>query len=464
MCLLLLALTFLTCPLYALPKLKTWHEKKGSYDHKFFIEAEGEFKLAFVRGMNYGLSEWYDYNYKPEHNVTERTLGGHPNGNQSALFNQVMNPHDVIAHIGLAGSVFKDEPKSLKIIENNPLRVIVEATYFTMLSSRITKNFSLTTRYTIYPTGRIYIKNRMDFLTDYTLTLWRHATVSLGDPQHYAYGSMESGEAEFLGNNKMLVKNANWTPGQLKGMQFEQPKWTTWIIEDNTENEITLGKKIAGQSEAHTGTYKIGSSESLYGWLRGNDNTNPTGYSSKDSKYCYTYWDKNTPSPYSDYTRASILLVPAPQNEIKDSSYGHSWVGFKRHYFGGAYPIARKKGESITMHYMIHLGAENSKNLPDFRNSTISAPFANLYLQPESKVDYNWENGSYTMDSTTTSFQAQFNHPSPVAEFFGEKKPSVTIDDQALEQGVDYQLHQVDDRWIVQFYQDWKKGQNISIE
>jgi hypothetical protein len=164
-----------------IPDLRTWHIDEGEANHKFMIEAKGEFRLGFVRSMNYGLSEWYDLRFDPEakSNLTRRDLGEAANGFQGALFNQVINPHDVIAHIGLAGTRFKDEPRNFKIIENNARRVIVEATYFTMLSSTVTKDFKLKTRYVIYPTGRIYIHNTMIFINDYTLTTWRHATISL---------------------------------------------------------------------------------------------------------------------------------------------------------------------------------------------------------------------------------------------------------------------------------------------
>ena len=115
-----LILIFFNCTFISLsalagdiPDLRTWHIDKGQDSHRFMIEAKGEFRLGFVRSMNYGLSEWYDLHFDPEakSNLTRRDLGKSANGYQGALFNQVINPHDVIAHISLAGTRFKNVPR-----------------------------------------------------------------------------------------------------------------------------------------------------------------------------------------------------------------------------------------------------------------------------------------------------------------------------------------------------------------
>lgn len=446
------------------PDLRTWHIDEGKDSHRFMIEAKGEFRLGFVRSMNYGLSEWYDLKFDPnaKSNLTRRDLGTSKNGYQGALFNQVINPHDVIAHISLAGTRFKDEPRSLKIIENNTHRVIVEASYFTMLSATVSKEFKLTTRYAIYPTGRIYISNTMTFLKDYTLTTWRHATVSLGDPQHYAYGYKEKGVAELVDENTIRNPKANWVPGSLKNLLLQQPKWKTWIILDNTETEITVAK---GRSPLKSGSYQIGSHETIYGWLRGNNNTNPATWSKNESLYCFTYWDKTTPPPFTDYTRASILLAPSPNNEIKGTSGLHSWLGFKRHYFGGDFKISRKKGEQINQEYIIQIGEENSTLLPDIRSKESAAIYAHSYLTPQENLVFDRTNGVYQLDlKEKVSLSVTNEHPTPVLLCSSsQSEPKVEKNGAVLKAGINYKILKIADTWLLQWCQNWKAGDTYTL-
>jgi hypothetical protein len=450
------------------PDLQTWHSDEGQDTHRFIIEAKGEFRLGFVRSMNYGLSEWYDLKFDPEakNNLTRRDLGEKANGFQGALFNQVINPYDVIAHIGLAGTRFKDEPRSFTVIENTPRRVIVEASYFPMLSAIVTKDFKLTTRYVIYPTGRIYIHNTMTFLKDYTLTTWRHATVSLGDPQHYAYGTKEEGLVEIIAVNTLRNSKATWKPGSLKNMLLLQPKWNTWLILDNTETELTLAKKIGGKDSLKSGSYQIGSHETIYGWLRGNNNTNPASWSKDESKYCFTYWDKTTPSPFSDYARASVLLVPSPDNPIKGTSLLHSWLGFKRHYFGGDFKIRRKKGEKIHQNYLIQIGEENSGLLPDIRSKEVGAVYAESYLNPQAGLSFDRLDGAYLVDlNTDIEIPVLGHHPKPVLICRNSKNPpAIYKQGQLLISGTDYLLIQIDQSYLIQCLEDWNTGDIYKIQ
>jgi hypothetical protein len=400
-----------------LPELRTWHVAADTGAHRFFIEAPGEFRIGFVRAMNYGLSEWYDLHHDPDakSNLTRRDLGKAANGFQGALFNQVINPHDVIAHIGLAGTRFKDVEKTLEIIEDGPLRVIVEASYYTMLSSTVSKEFKLRTRYAIYPTGRIYIRNTLTFEADYTLTTWRHATISLGDPQHYAYGTKEKGTAELVDAATIRNPTAQWPPGALKNMVLQQPKWNTWLITDNTETQLTVGRQLSGRDALAPGAYEIGSSETVYGWLRGNSVTNPHAWSNKSAAFAFVYWDKTTPAPYADYSRASLLLAPAPENRFGGSPALHSWLGFKRYYYGGDMKIPGKKGEAIVQHYFIQLGAEESALLPDIRTADVGRPFATSYLTPIPGLTFDRSDGCYRLDlRQPTTITVAGRHPSPV--------------------------------------------------
>jgi len=454
----------------SVPDLKTWHVDEGKGSHRFFIEAEGEFRLGFVRSMNYGLSEWYDLKHDPkaESNLTRRDLGKSANGFQGALFNQVMNPHDVIAHIGLAGTRFKYVPKSLKIIENNARRVIVEAEYYTMLSAVVSKEFKLITRYAIYPTGRIYIKNSLVFKKDYTLTTWRHATVSLGDPQHYAYGTLESGEAELIDGKTLRNPKASWKPGSLKNMLLQQPKWNSWLIADNTETELTIGKRVSGTAALTTNTYDIGSSEIHYGWLRGNDLVNPHAWHKEQAAFNFTYWDKTTPAPLTDYARASILLAPHPENSVKGSSSLHSWMGFKRHYFGGDFKISGKKGEVLNQLYFIQLGTENSSLLPNIRSKEQGQDFAGSYLKPivgGVGVKYDYVNGCYRIDTKdAVTLSATASQPFPSFQVEGRKPSEIKINDSLLVVGKDYLTTQVGSDSLVQLLRSLAKGDTLYVK
>lgn len=460
---LFLFLTTLT-NVFAVPTLKTWHENEGKPEHKYYIEAKGEFKLTFVRSMNYGLSEWYDLKNDTEgkRNLTKRTLGKHGNGFQGALFNQVMNPYDVIAHIGLAGTTFKDEPKFLKIIEESEYRVIVETKCYPMLSSKVAKEYALITRYAIYPTGRIYITNTMLFEQDYTVTEWRHATVSLGDPLYYAYGTKEKGEIELIGKNRLRKKGANWTPGSLKNYELGQPKWNTWLIKDNTEDELIIDKQLAGRDPLKTGPYILGSHQTHYGWLRGNDNTNPHSWSSKMSRYAFVYWDKNTPAPYTDYTKASLLIAPHPENSIKNTASMHGWVGFKRYYFGTNDHITRKKGESITLNYLIQLGTENSKLLPNIINKENGGPYAENYLTKVEGLELDKVTGVYRIADLEKEIELGQTLFYPFFEFDKVESLSLQLNGENLSRK-DYKVHQKEKGSCIQLHKNLQKGDRLKI-
>ncbi|MCH2176110.1 MAG: hypothetical protein MK193_10335 [Lentisphaeria bacterium] len=465
-------LSFLFCICFSVysvevPDLKSWHVDEGGYEHRFYIESPGEFRLGFVRAMNYGPSEWYDLKFDPEakSNLLRRDLGDGANGFQGSLFNQVINPHDVIGHIGLAGSVFKDEPKTLKVVEANAVRVIVDTEYRAMLSRTCSQEFKLLTRYAIYATGRIYVKNTLLFEEDYTLTTWRHATVSLGDPQHYAYGTKENGEGVALDEQTFKVEGANWVPGSLKFMQFEQPKWKTWLISDNTKDTITIGQRKSGQGALMSGPYNIGSSETHFGWLRGNDQTNPHSWSRNESKFCFTYWDKSTPAPFTDYARSSVLLVPALSNPYKGSSNLHSWVGFKRHYFGGDFKVIGKKGESVTQYYLIQLGEEGSELLPDIRSSAVASKYAESYLKPQTEWEFNWEDGSYTFAAGDhKKLTVAVLHQTPVIAFKGPAEFSIFINDKEIKKGSGYKLSEQAGTSLIQFQKNWLPGDIVEIK
>jgi len=50
------------------------------------------------------------------------------------------------------------------------------------------------------------------------------------------------------------------------------------------------------------------------GWMRATATQNPYNYVSSQEDYVFAYWGPNTPNPYTNYTKASIMLVPSPNN------------------------------------------------------------------------------------------------------------------------------------------------------
>ena len=114
------------------------------------------------------------------------------------------------------------------------------------------------------------------------------------------------------------------------------------------------------------------------GWIRSTATQNPFSWTQNREPYIYAYWRQTTPSPYSNWTKASVLLVPNPRNPNPGGQGVHGWENWKRWYYGA--PLVLPAGGSVTQHYMIQLGTIGSSVLPNLSTGAVAQPIANQYL------------------------------------------------------------------------------------
>jgi len=409
-------------------------------DHTVIIESPGMFKLGFENGLNYGLSQWFDLVNDPQakvdisHNYTDY-LSAHAQG---ALFNQCLNPDDLIGHVASAKLHFKDTPRSIKIIESGPVRVIVENSYHPMLGKQ-NKTLLFNTRYVIYPTGKMFIKNIFTALKPQTITLWRNSILGVGDPAYSL--NADKGIIELTEKNVLTDKTKKWKLNQWKGYQITLPGWNSFEIAANTETTITVGKQLSGGKPLSSGEYTISTQRTKYGWLRGDSVKFPKTWHNKSSDFILACWDKTTPKPYSEWTKASVMLTPFPNNPKQGGGAGlHGWSGYKRTYYEyGKFEM--KQDEKITQYYMINLGAENSEFLPNIISKEIAKTYADDYRQPVilKNGEFSKQNGCYILNNHKIDFDAAgIERIYPVFQLTGNSTPKVKLNNAKLQEGKDY--------------------------
>ncbi|WDE95770.1 hypothetical protein PQO03_08585 [Lentisphaera profundi] len=359
-------------------ELKTSQEGKG-LNHKIIVESPGNFRLAFENGLNYGLSQWFDLKHDPDalFDLTDNATNYIPVHEQGALFNQCLNPDDLIAHVAGAKNHFKEVPRSIKVLERSPIKVVLENSHHPMLGKK-NEGLLFKTRYTIYPDGKIFIKNTLIAIEAQDITMWRNSIVGLSDPTYKV--NTDSGKMIIEADKTMTDKSKKWKTDQWSGYQLNLPDWRSYEIISNTENTLALGKQISGANKPLlAGDYKIDSRRTKFGWLRGDSVAFPKTWHEKTSKFIYAYWDPSTPEPYKSWSSASIMLVPSPANEKQGFGAGiHGWKGFKRMYYEyGSFSM--KKDESISQEYLLVLGSNTSKVLPDLRSREVALKIAEEY-------------------------------------------------------------------------------------
>ena len=186
-----------------------------------------------------------------------------------------------------AKNQFKDVPRSIKILESGPVRVVLENAHHPMLGKK-NEQILFKTRYTIYPNGKIFISNTFSASADQQITMWRNSIVGLSDPTYKVH--TESGEMIVVENNKIIEKDKKWKVNQWKGLQLNLPDWRSFDILSNTEDTLVLGKQVAGGKKALAGgKYKIDSNPLKFGWLRGDSVAFPKQWHQNSAKYIYAY-------------------------------------------------------------------------------------------------------------------------------------------------------------------------------
>lgn len=237
----------------------------------------------------------------------------------------------------------------------------------------------LKTAYTIYPTGRIGIIHSIKSEEKQVIELWRNSTISLGDPS-YRFDGVAKGNGTLKGT-VVADPSQCWKSDEFAGMQVNFPDWITYEILGNSATELNLGRQLTGGKSASDGSYWINSRNGKYGWLRCSDLQSPYSWQGSVSEYLREYWDPSTPEPYRNWTKASIMLVPKPDNPKQGGQGIHGWDRFKRFYYEhGRFDM--NAGETITQFYMIQLGTSGDKLLPDLSEPETARIHAASYRNP----------------------------------------------------------------------------------
>ena len=353
-------------------------ESGNGLEHNIQIEAVGRFRLFFEAKKNYGITRWYDLAGDPTastdllHNPTDYI----PIHAQGAIFNQCLNPHDLIAHVASGGHQHKAIARSIRIIEKGGNRAVLENEYSPMLG-RVNTDLVFNTRYEIYPDGRILVQNTMKARKTQKVTMWRNAIVTLGDPT-YGVRDQKDLSAELIVPNQLRIKGANWKPNEWQGFQVTQSDYRTYDALSNTTDTLTVKPRNPNKPPS-SGTTGISSSKVKHGWVRCDSLTQPIGWHKGTATYVSAHWDPKTPAPYSNWTKASILLVPDKSNPRKGTGGRlHGWRGCKRVYFEtDGFEI--KASESITQKFLIQLGSKGASALMDLSDPATCAKIAAVY-------------------------------------------------------------------------------------
>jgi len=116
------------------------------------------------------------------------------------------------------------------------------------------------------------------------------------------------------------------------------------------------------------------------GWIRSTTTQNPYEWAGAAESYIFAYWRASTtPAPYTNFTKASVLLVPKPGNPNQGAQGRHNWPGWKRWYYGNV-RLNMAAGESLTQDYLIQLGTQGSSVLPNINRSAVADPIAQAYF------------------------------------------------------------------------------------
>ncbi|MBT3375007.1 MAG: hypothetical protein HN742_23770 [Lentisphaerae bacterium] len=345
--------------------------------HEVTVEAATRFRLVFEARKNYGITKWFDLSGDP---VGETDLLANPTDYillhaQGALFNQCLNPGDLIGHVAAGGSLHKGVPRSIRIVPSPPDRAAIENRYSPMLGD-VNRELVFRTLYVIHADGRIYVRSVLSAAQAQRITLWRNSVITLGDP---TFHTKVAGKlvAELTGPNQLSVSGVDWKPDEWAGYVVEQDDYRYYDIVSNTRSVLTVNPQDPNK-RASSGALSIRSHRVKYGWLRCDSMSRPVGWHREPAEFLYAFWDPTTPEPYQHWTKASILLVPSPANPRQGRGGRiHGWRGCKRLFFEtGAFDLGAR--ESVTQDYMIQLGSSDG-GLPDLSNLATCRALAKQY-------------------------------------------------------------------------------------
>lgn len=390
--------------------MKSESSGAGSMDHTVTVESLGQFRLAFEAAYNYGMSQWFDLVNDPnaKTNIAREGDGHNPAASQRALFNQAVYPDHVIAHI-ISAAQNPDLPRSLTVVETNPVRTIVVCRYHPLLFHKVVRDLQFATTYVIYSSGKIFIKNTLESLADRELKEWRNSMIGLGDPTYLTM--TDSGSAPSATTNMLSDPSKAWDRNQWGGYRLNQSGNNAWEILSNTANTLEIGKRISGNLPLTNGPYSIISRHEKYGWIRSSNLQDPHVWTRDVAKYLFIYWDPTTPAPYTSLRKTSIMLVPHPDNPYKGEQFHHEWLGYKRFYYHGD-KIPMTKGQKITQRFMMQLGTKGSTLLPEINSRKVADPYADDYVSPNriSVQKGSVVNEGFDLDEGCYALSAERNH------------------------------------------------------
>lgn len=338
-------------------------EPGSGLNHEVAVEVASRFRVVFEARKNYGITKWFDLNGDPtaRTDLLANPTNYIPQHAQGALFNQCVNPGDLIGHVAAGGSLHKDVPRSIKVVTTHADHVVIENQYSPMLGS-VNRDLIFQTRYVIHADGRIYVRSKLSATQAQKITMWRNSIITLGDPTFHTKFANKLA-VELTGPQQLKVSGADWKPNEWVGYVVEQKNYRHFDVVSNTRNVLTVKPQDANKRANH-GLSSIQSNRTRFGWLRCDSLSRPIKWHREPATFLYAFWDPKTPAPYQQWTKASILLVPSATNP-KQGRGGrlHGWRGCKRLFFEiDAFEL--DTDESITQNYLIHLGTRGGA-LPD---------------------------------------------------------------------------------------------------
>jgi Putative Ig domain/Malectin domain len=290
------------------------------------VESPNQFRLVFEAYDNWGLSQWYDLVNDPS--ATTNLAG------PVYAVNGPSNP--CAAEPGLQNMVFYGDNDAKLDMREAGCAYLGSARSMTVLSSSPSLVVIQTTGHPMTAIPNIDT-NVTGTITYYILPngqIYVHNTITVGTAQDLSNG----------GTSDLFIST----------MELEDPTQQGTIPPDSQ------------------------------GWIRATATQNPYSYVGAQENYIFAYWGPNTPSPYTNYTKASIMLVPSPNNPTTLYQIIHSWSS------GPGYGVIRwgyrispgpnmSAGQTIAYDFLMQLGTQGSSVLPNINSSAVGGPIANNY-------------------------------------------------------------------------------------
>lgn len=279
------------------------------------IQSGGLFRLIFEAADNYGLSQWYDL------------------VNDPAASTNLIGPA-----YGVTGEISTAEPGLFNEVfygttPDDARLAIRSAQYYFPNAPRSLTIIENTSSRIVLETAAPPIANGIGVLSNVTCTL-----------RYWIYP-----------DGRIYVKS------------------TTSVVQAQSTAEWRCA--VMGlQDPGHTGSIP----PDTRGWIRASATQNPYDYVGASEPFVFAYWSPNTPAPYTNFAKASVLLVARTGNPTQGKQFIHSWTNFKRWGYGSVI-LTLPAGGSLVQNYLIQLGTQNTASLPNINTIAVAQGIANSY-------------------------------------------------------------------------------------